>query len=410
MGWQEAPVVEDKKSWRDAPEVEEKRNEPDRSRSLTNIAGGAIEPLLSLITGGVATPIAGLAGIVGTLLPGKQGQGRDVSENVLNSMTYKPRTEGGKFANQVIGYPFQKLAEGADIAGAKVTDVTGLPELGTAVNVGINALPMLLAKKAPMAPASETAQGAAARWLMQKALKPDRRDLLTGKAQKAIGTMLDEGINPTEAGMNKASRIATDLNNQVETLIKNSTETVSVPQVATRLADVGRNARSQVNPQADLLAIQTVLQDYLNNPALAGRNRIPVQEAHSMKKGTYKSLGDKAYGEQKTSSVEAQKALARGLREEVANAVPEVSAPLKREADLMNVLSVAEKKALGQGNNNPLGLTPMASSGMGMLAFFADRSAAAKASLARLLYTTGNPDAARAVLASMAVNKGQVEE
>ena len=41
-------------------------------------------------------------------------------------------------------------------------------------------------------------------------------------------------------------------------------------------------------------------------------------DAQAMKQGTYRALGDKAYGELKGASIEAQKAQARGLKEELA--------------------------------------------------------------------------------------------
>jgi len=119
---------------------------------------------LPLITGAIATPIAGLAGLAGAALPGPAGQGASVVEKVQNALTYQPRTELGKGVTDVVSWPFRKLAEGANVAGEKTTDVTGSPLAGAAVNTAIQSLPMVLGKVASkFAPEGQTAAGAAKR-------------------------------------------------------------------------------------------------------------------------------------------------------------------------------------------------------------------------------------------------------
>lgn len=111
--------------------------------SPLNIAGAAVEPNLTLGSGMLAAPISGLAGLAGAALPGPEGQGAEWARNTAQTLTYQPQTEGGKTALGAISYPFEKLAEGADWAGGKATDITGSPAVGAAVNTAVQAAPML---------------------------------------------------------------------------------------------------------------------------------------------------------------------------------------------------------------------------------------------------------------------------
>jgi hypothetical protein len=109
-----------------------------------------------------------------------------------------------------------------------------------------------------------------------------------------------------------------------------------------------------VSPTKDLGAIKGVADDFAAHPNLPAGDAIPVQQAQEMKKGTYKVLSKK-YGEAGSAETEAQKGLARGLKEEVANAVPGVEGLNAEESKLMTTLDVAERRALLEMNKNPVG-------------------------------------------------------
>lgn len=127
--------------------------------------------------------------------------------------------------------------------------------------------------------------------------------------------------------------------------------------------------------------------------AIPSDYEIPVKMAQELKKGTYKTLS-KSYGEMKGAEIEAQKALARGLKDEIAQAVPGVNQLNKRESDLLNALKVAENRVMMDANKNPVGLGPLAPNKAMLLAFLADRSAALKSFGARGLYQASRPDVA----------------
>lgn len=396
---------------KNAPTPEKPLDRASTSR-VANLVGSAVEPNLSLLTGAVSGPLSGLAGIAGTILPGPQGQGADWVERVQNTLTYKPITEGGKTATEAISYPFRKLSEAADAAGEGTANLTGSPALGAAVNAGIQAgLPMAASRFLPVSPAAETAQGGVSRWLMQKAVKPSTADLESGKATRAFQTMLDEGISATPGGMGKAEQLISALNGQVETAIQNSPARVSTIRAMDPLTKLAQERRMQVNPMDDLNTIRAAGTEFINSPVVGRRTDIPVQLAQELKQGTYKAIGNKAYGEMKSTSIEGQKALARGLREEVANAVPEVKPLLARESDLMNVRDVAKGRTLVSGNRDVQGLAALRIDDPAVWsAVLADRSTAIKSALARMLYGTADPAAVRATTGLAASQAGRPQE
>jgi len=84
------------------------------------------DPAATLLTGAIAEPIAGLAGI-GALLPG----GRTPTEAIKatrEALTFKPRTEAGKAGLEVVGEGVKSLVGTANIP---LSGVAGLTELAT---------------------------------------------------------------------------------------------------------------------------------------------------------------------------------------------------------------------------------------------------------------------------------------
>ncbi len=96
---------------------------------------------------------------------------------------------------------------------------------------------------------------------------------------------------------------------------------------------------------------------------------MPVQLAQQIKQGTYQQLRDK-YGEMGSAQTEAQKAIARGLKEEIERAVPEVVGPNAQASDLWNAINVAQRRSFMEGNKNPMGLAPLAHHPLGAAAFY----------------------------------------
>jgi len=357
--------------------------------SAKNIAAAAIEPNLSLLSGAIATPIAGWAGAatgMGNLLGLTKEDPGEVVRKVQGAMTYQPKTEGGKNAMAAISYLPEKWSQAADFMGDQAVERLGSPLLGTAWKTGMEMLPAALGMKSTVGgstlPLSSGVEKVS-RSLMQSALKPSKKDVLSGNADKAITTLLDEGVNVTSGGRNALWDKVGSLDDQLTKAIAGSNATVSKAAVADRLRDVMKTFESQVNPTADMAAIEKSWTEFLNHPKLQG-DKIPVQLAQELKRGTYKMLKDK-YGQMGNAETEAQKGLARGLKEEVASSVPEAGPLNDRQSALINAANMVGNRLAVEGNKNPFGLALLAADNPAKIAFLLDRSAAAKSLAARAL-------------------------
>lgn len=306
-----------------------------------------------------------------------------------------PKTIFGAPAKYMQGGWGSGIENAAYNAGGAVTDLAAKvlpPEaaagVGYAANVGMQSIPALFGgRMAQEAVAPSIQQGA--KNLMQSAVKPTIRDLRTGKAERAIQTLLDEGVNPTKSGMATLRTEAGAITPQVDALIANSGATIPKGSVARPVVQVLQNARNQVNPVSDMQAVRNAWNEFSAHPDLSGTNDIPVALAQQLKKGTYQQIADK-YGEMGSATTEAQKALARGLKEGISNAVPEVAALNKRQSDLFNALNVSERRTLMQENVNPMSLAWLARNPAAAIGFLADKSALVKSLVARMLYSGSN--------------------
>lgn len=240
---------------------------------------------------------------------------------------------------------------------------------------------------------------AVARRLMQSALKPTEKMQRTGQADRAITTMLDEGINATRSGVDKMKASVDDINAEIAAALQGSNATVSKAKVASYLDDPRQAFGMQAAPTSDLAAIDAVGQDFLAHPLVSGPD-MPVQLAQQLKQGTYRVLRGK-YGEQGSAATEAQKALARGLKDEVATAVPGISGLNAHESDLINAIKVAERRAMMEANKNPAGLALIAPSKAALAAFLADRSGGLKSLAARGIHTAANPQLPAALVQAL---------
>ena len=231
--------------------------------------------------------------------------------------------------------------------------------------------------------------------LMQSALKPTLKQLETGQADTAIQTLLKEDVNPTLTktifgkGIDTLQAKVDTLNSQIVDIIKNSKGTVNKSQVVAYLDDLEKNALNSALPAGDIAAIQAARQEFLSHPLLKNIEEIPIQLAQKLKVGTYKSLGEKAYGELKGATIESGKTLARGLKDLIGKAEPGVLGLNKESQALYDTLDVAERRAFMEANKDIAGLSTLSKDMKNQIAMMADRSAPFKALLARTIYKAG---------------------
>jgi hypothetical protein len=330
--------------------------------------------------GRVAGNVAATAPVGGVLGAGAEAAG--AGNSLVAALTSGGMRVGGATGASALGL---RALGGAATGGASAALVDP-SNAGAGAVVGA-ALPGAIklsgtAGNALMQGAKTRAQG-----LMQAAIKPTIKQLQTGDAATAVNALLDYGISPNMKGVNKLQDLISGLNDQVADKIANSNAVIDKNAVVNRLTDVRQMFGRQVSPTADLNAIQGVADDFMAHPNYPGAT-IPVQDAQAMKQGTYQVLAKK-YGQMGSADTEAQKGLARGLKEEIASAVPEVAGLNAEESRLLTTLSVTERRALMEANKNPMGLASLAKNPLGWAAFMADRSAAFKALAARMINRTG---------------------
>jgi hypothetical protein len=234
--------------------------------------------------------------------------------------------------------------------------------------------------------------------LMQSALKPTIAQLKSGEAKTAIDTLLKYGINATGEGAERVKTMVGDVDKEILDAIAGSGARIPKQDVLNRLKDVEGRFTNQVNPTSDLAAIQNVGADFANHPMLTGQD-IPVDVAQRLKQGTYKIL-EKKYGQVGTAETEAQKGLARGLKEEIAKAVPAVGPLNKKQSDLIKTMKVVGRRSLMDENRNPVGIAGLSQSPLQLAAMLADRSALVKSLAARGI-NAATPEGKNALMVEM---------
>lgn len=198
----------------------------------------------------------------------------------------------------------------------------------------------------------------------ESALKPSTTIPQTQRSS-IVQSGLQNEIPVSKAGVEKINELIDDLNQKIESQISAAgpNRTINPASAVQNLKDVRAKFSNQVNPTADVQAIDNSGQEFLNQfrsqPGGAVRN-MSASEAQSMKQGTYRVLAGK-YGEQGSASVEAQKALARGLKEEIANQFPEINQLNAQESKLLDLQPVLERAVNRISNHQVIGIgTPVA--------------------------------------------------
>lgn len=278
----------------------------------------------------------------------------------------------------------EALDRAAYKAGGAVTDFTGSPEAGFAANVATQAVPALLTGNAAgkaLAPVGEWA----GTQLMRSALKSSKTDVLSGAGPRAWQTMLEEGINVSQGGAQKLQRKIDAIRDAIVEKMRGSTATVDKGRVASRIQDeISTMEGYNPTPQAAREAMEKVYNDFLTNPLV--QQNIPVSAAQKLKQGIYKVLSDE-FGELGSATVQAQKGLGRGFKEEISAAVPGVDALNKKQAPLINAGEQLLSREAVAGNKDPATFALLAGNPLAAAALQATRSEMVKSILARMFYS-----------------------
>lgn len=220
----------------------------------------------------------------------------------------------------------------------------------------------------------------------ESAMKPSTT-LSQSERAAVVQTGLENEIPVSKGGVEKIGNLINDLNDKIKTTIDaDPTRPIDPNAAATRIAPTKGRFANQVNAQGDLNAIEASKDQFLDEqgrtaavpsrstgildtqgkPIMTGGT--PAQpappmnaaDAQTMKQGTYRVLKGK-FGEQGSASVEAQKALARGLKEEIATAFPEINNLNAAESRLLDLSPVLERAVNRISNHQLVGIgTPVA--------------------------------------------------
>jgi hypothetical protein len=100
--------------------------------------GGAMlglgETALSMGTGALTTPFAGLAGLASMPFVGLE-KSAGIVDYIQDAGTYQPRSSGGKQIMGELAGPMGAIADAQQSVGSYVTDATGSPALGTTAQI-----------------------------------------------------------------------------------------------------------------------------------------------------------------------------------------------------------------------------------------------------------------------------------
>lgn len=242
--------------------------------------------------------------------------------------------------------------------------------------------------------AVEKAGTATAQGLMKSALKPGVADAPTlADVRQVVDTSLKNQIPVNEAGAAKLHSLIEDYGKKTQAVIDARTRqgaTVDPNAVASRLDQVNT---SQVLPEKDVATINkakeaflarkgaraaqppqpTGLVDAQGNPVMtAGTPAVPAQPvsfdvAQAEKQGTYRQNAAK-YGEMSQAQMEAEKALARGYKEELEAKAPELKLLNEQESKFLGLQPALERAVRRAGNQDVASLKDIAAGAAGGVA------------------------------------------
>lgn len=269
------------------------------------------------------------------------------------------------------------------------------------------------------------AAGKIAPVLMRSALKPSvdaAMDVNGNGVPKVVQTMLDEGVTVTRGGVKKLYDILEHTGKSVDTKVAQAARYLPqgggiIPEkVADRALELTKGFVDQVNNAQDLKALADAANQFVLERAGGMRpaRAMAVDTAQALKTGTYRSLGNKAFGELKGASVEGQKALASSLKEQIEALVPSVAKDNARYGAVSDALEATARRVGVAGNRDMGGIFWIAHNPAAFLAAQFDRSPAVKSLLAKGLYEQAGkvaqvpPALLRLAMAAIATQPDQV--
>jgi hypothetical protein len=162
-----------------------------------------------------------------------------------------------------------------------------------------------------------------------------------GDVRGASQAMRESGIPFSEAGVNKVGQALQELRYAIGKRIQAFQQaggTVDPNRVQLRGDELLARKTMQVYPTEDVRAVKKVQDVFGQN----WPGPIPADVAQELKVGSGAELGGK-YGQASTAQIEAEKALTRGLKEELELQIPELAGMNAKQAKLINLEDILGK-------------------------------------------------------------------
>jgi hypothetical protein len=300
---------------------------------------------------------------------------------IVDRASGSPSPEGNILAEfAAVPVTIGRQAKQGDLAGAA----------GTLAGAVVPAVALPYAVKGARAAAEKAMRGGSRR-IMQSALKPGAADARSlSDVQTVVDQALVDRIPVTQEGLFNLSKLIEDLSRKIQGAVDERAAAgaaIEPRAILQRLDDYAGEVKRQVNPQPDLKQIEAIRRNFeantgqvpsstsaivdaygrpISTPARPAQP-IPIDQAQGMKQGTYRQLDGK-YGATQGASVEAEKALARGIKEEIERLAPEVKELNATEGARLQLQDVIERRIRQVGNSEIVGLGDGVAGAAGMVA------------------------------------------
>lgn len=274
-----------------------------------------------------------------------------------------------KIKNKAMNDPFGMWADASGF-GALATTPLRATSLGKAANqaaVATDPVNVLLNAPKPVIKAV-TPKDMPKKWMKESVKSSFKVDNLDAN----INTMLDEGIVPTYKGMQKADSVINDVGNQLDALIKESSNSGAkvhrsvifqyLTDLKNKLSDVS-NATDAVEDVAKMQAMADRAFQYLvDNKG----EYLTAKQLNDFKRKQYDKINYNAKnlkGEQVAD--QTRKAMARGAKDGVESVIPEAHNLNARQGALLELMPELSKAARRIEGNYPWGLMQGVTTGIG---------------------------------------------
>ena len=184
---------------------EEAQSQPDPS--FGDQALGVAENIGSLVSGAVAEPIAGLAGIVQSINPfADEGAGAEAVKSTRDTLSFKPSTETGQSQQQALGEalaPVGKALTSAEkFLGDNTLELTGSPALAAMAHTLPSAALELIGVKGAR---SATAVKSPSKSLIRKTLIESAPDIdkIKGASRAIFKELDDSGVSVNQGALKR---------------------------------------------------------------------------------------------------------------------------------------------------------------------------------------------------------------